>query len=390
MKQSTPPQATILIASDSSADARLVKTLLIPEFDHLVISTDIDRPVEDVELHTPSVLVLAFDSVAKSEQFCLGLHRHNERRNRQYLRIIILCHKHEVQRAYEMCRKELFDDYVLFWPMTLEAPRLPMAIHIALRELAADFNSRLFPGAESMGLADQLAELQSLLEQKTKEDHVHIATVDRVVTRAEQGIGAALDRIAQQLTLARVGDIHNRNVIAELGHELALLRNGKLHQHFEEIVDAIQPLKNWSKKIQKMLLLLSPDSPRAHRALDNSRQATILVVDDDEFLRKMVGKILQEENYQLVFAASGLEALSILQTTVPDLILMDIMMPGLTGIETLRQIKALPQLTNVPVVMLTGNSEGVVVVESIKEGARDFVVKPFDRNKLITKIAGLI
>jgi CheY-like chemotaxis protein len=114
---------------------------------------------------------------------------------------------------------------------------------------------------------------------------------------------------------------------------------------------------------------------------------TVLVVDDDEFQHKMVARILETENCRLVFVASGAEALKILGTVQPDLILMDVQMPGMDGIETTRRLKAVPRLAKVPVVMITGQSAGTVVVDSLKAGAADFVVKPFEREKLISKVA---
>ena len=113
----------------------------------------------------------------------------------------------------------------------------------------------------------------------------------------------------------------------------------------------------------------------------------ILVVDDDEFQHKIVGALLASENYRLVFAGGGVEALNIMRKTQPDLILMDIMMPDLDGIETTRRLKTMPQLANVPVIMVTGKSEGAAVRDSMKAGAADFVVKPFDRATLLEKVA---
>ena len=71
----------------------------------------------------------------------------------------------------------------------------------------------------------------------------------------------------------------------------------------------------------------------------------------------------------------------------PELVLMDVQMPGMDGIETLRQLKQSPALTNIPVIMITGKSERSVVADCVKAGAVDFVVKPLDRDKLIAKVA---
>jgi len=108
---------------------------------------------------------------------------------------------------------------------------------------------------------------------------------------------------------------------------------------------------------------------------------------DDKFQHKIIGKLLESENYHLIFANDGFEALSILRKTRPDLILMDVMMPNMDGVATTRRLKDVPQFAKTPVIMVTGKSEGKVVVDSLKAGAVDFVVKPFDRATLIAKIA---
>jgi CheY-like chemotaxis protein len=127
-------------------------------------------------------------------------------------------------------------------------------------------------------------------------------------------------------------------------------------------------------------------SARTSKNLPERAEPTVMVVDDDEFQRMLIGKLLQAEHYHLVFASDGIEALNILRKLRPDLILMDVMMPDMDGMETTRRLKAAPRFARTPVIMVTGKSEGQVVIDSLKSGAMDFVVKPFDRTTLISKI----
>ena len=128
------------------------------------------------------------------------------------------------------------------------------------------------------------------------------------------------------------------------------------------------------------------ESSRNLHAMAERIHPVILVVDDDEFQHKIISKILAGTNYQLIFASSGIQALSILRKTKPDVILMDIMMPEMDGMEVTRMIRTMSTFENTPVIMITGNSEGDTVVNSIKSGATDFLVKPFNRDSLIAKI----
>ncbi|MEO8838633.1 MAG: response regulator, partial [Herbaspirillum sp.] len=127
-------------------------------------------------------------------------------------------------------------------------------------------------------------------------------------------------------------------------------------------------------------------SVRTLNAMADAIRPMVLIVDDDDFQRKVVSTLLAAENYRLVVASGGVEALNVLRKIQPDLILMDIMMPDLDGIETTRRLKTMPQYAHVPVIMLTGKSEGAAVRSSKEAGAADFIVKPFDRDTLLRKI----
>lgn len=82
--------------------------------------------------------MLTFDNLEKAERYYLGLYRLCPMVQQHIHRTVILCNKDEVKRVCQLCMKNYFDDYVLFWPMTYDMSRLAMAVHHALRELAAD------------------------------------------------------------------------------------------------------------------------------------------------------------------------------------------------------------------------------------------------------------
>ena len=129
--------ATILVATDVVDDAAMVKDILGEEFKRVFVSTDPARAVADFEQHRPDVLVLAFNQLEKSERYYLGLYRLCKAVHQHPHRTVILCNKDEVKRVYELCMKDFFDDYILFWPMTYDPCRLLMSVHYALRDLAS-------------------------------------------------------------------------------------------------------------------------------------------------------------------------------------------------------------------------------------------------------------
>lgn len=117
-------------------------------------------------------------------------------------------------------------------------------------------------------------------------------------------------------------------------------------------------------------------------------KTTVLLVDDDPFQYRTTRLILSSLPLKLLWASSGAQAFELAQAGRLDMILLDINMPGLDGIETLRGFRATPQLKDVPIIMLTGNSERTRVMQSLSAGATGFVVKPFTKalmSDLVTK-----
>lgn len=380
-----PSTATILIVTDITTDATLVKNLLSPEFDHVFMSTDPDKLPGDFVRHRPNVLVLAFNTLEKSERHYLGLYRLCKEVHQYPHRTVILCNKDEVRRAYELCKKDYFDDYILFWPMSYDMSRLAMSIHHALRELAA-LKSDGPSAAEFATQARHLAELEKILSQQVAQGGQHIEMASRAMEQAEQKIGTALDGFSQQLISGSPPGSATVKNADDLKKEISRIKREEIQQHFLAAAESAQPLKQWAHEFKQECEPLL-ETARALNAMAERIRPTVLVVDDDEFQHKIIAKHLEDENYHLIFATDGFEALSILRKMRPDIILMDVMMSDMDGIETTRHLKASPQLAKVPVIMITGKSEGQVVVDSLKAGAADFVVKPFDRATLIAKIS---
>lgn len=112
--------------------------------------------------------------------------------------------------------------------------------------------------------------------------------------------------------------------------------------------------------------------------------AKILIVDDAEFLRVRISKMLTGEGYEVVEAENGLRALETYKTIHPNLVLMDVTMPEMDGLSALKAIREFdPQAR---VIMLTALGQELVVLDAIKSGAKDFIVKPFEQDRVISAI----
>ncbi|HEU0234332.1 MAG TPA: response regulator [Gallionella sp.] len=377
--------AIILIATDNVTDAGLIQKHLKVEFENVFTSTDPDKSVADFELHRPSVLILAFNSLEKSERYYLELYRRSSKIHLHPHRTVILCNKDEVKRVYDLCKKELFDDYILFWPMTHDTMRLPMAVQHALRELAAtklDGPSV----AEFAAQARRLAELETMLNRQMARGGQHIELTSQAMAQAEQKIGAALDGFSKRLIQDDLAGGYTVKKGEDLKSEINRLKHDEVQQYFRAAAESVKPLKQWAHDF-KQEYAPQLESVRALNAMAGRVQPIVLVVDDDEFQHKIIGRILEDQNYHLVFASGGTEALRVLRKTRPAVILMDVMMPDMNGLEVVRYMKSAPQLADIPIIMTTGKSGKDIVIESLKAGATSFVVKPFDRNILFDKVA---
>jgi two-component system response regulator MtrA len=112
-------------------------------------------------------------------------------------------------------------------------------------------------------------------------------------------------------------------------------------------------------------------------------KARVLVVDDDTALAEMLGIVLRGEGFDPVHCADGESAMAVFRETRPDLVLLDVMLPGLDGIEVCRRIRA---ESGVPIVMLTAKTDTVDVVVGLESGADDYVVKPFKPKELVARV----
>jgi two-component system KDP operon response regulator KdpE len=117
------------------------------------------------------------------------------------------------------------------------------------------------------------------------------------------------------------------------------------------------------------------------------RSFTVLVVDDEPRLVDVVRLNLEVEGYRVVEASNGYEALERLKEDLPDLIILDVMMPELDGFETLRRIR---EVSNVPVIMLTVRNEEADRIRGLEIGADDYLTKPFSPRELQSRIKALL
>ena len=122
----------------------------------------------------------------------------------------------------------------------------------------------------------------------------------------------------------------------------------------------------------------------------SDNQSVILIVDDNDAGREALADVLEPEGHVVVTAASGPEALALAAAHYPDLILLDVMMPGMDGFEVCRRLRASEGLAEAPVVMVTALDDRASRLTGIEAGADDFISKPFDRLELRARVRTIL
>jgi two-component system KDP operon response regulator KdpE len=117
------------------------------------------------------------------------------------------------------------------------------------------------------------------------------------------------------------------------------------------------------------------------------RKALILVVDDEPPVARLVRATLQASGYAVATASGGEEALALLEDERPDLVVLDVMMPGMDGFETLRRIRTTSQL---PIIMLTARAGDADKLRGLQGGADDYISKPFNPDELAARVAAVL
>ena len=116
----------------------------------------------------------------------------------------------------------------------------------------------------------------------------------------------------------------------------------------------------------------------------------ILIIEDERDMADLVAMRLKRENYDVDIAHDGLEGLGKIRSSPPDLVLLDLMLPGMSGLDVARELRGDRRTAGVPVVMLTAKSEDTDVVVGLHLGADDYVTKPFSMSVLLARVAAVL
>jgi CheY-like chemotaxis protein len=117
---------------------------------------------------------------------------------------------------------------------------------------------------------------------------------------------------------------------------------------------------------------------------------TVLIADDDAVSMYLLRHCLTSAGFRVCCALDGREALAMMKDESPALVILDVMMPVMDGLEVLRHAKASPELAAIPVIVVTSREQDSDILEAVKLGAADYLVKPFMPTELLTRVARII
>jgi CheY-like chemotaxis protein len=380
----TVAAASVMVASDSADNADQIVQQLEDEFEGVRASIHEDKWAADFQDAKPGAIVLAFDKLDKARGYQSSLHAASPSVRERPHRTIVLCAKDELRAAVDLCKQEVFDDYVLYWPNPYDGFRLAMSIRIACRELGAARSSA--PSTRELFThARQLGELENLLDRQLSDGELRVAAARDSLSAVERDIAGAVDEFSSRL----VGDPAASGLAIEdpeaLAREFDELKRRQLQSTRRIGANAIEPMGAWTHRFkQQVEPALARTRVLAHRV--RGMRPLVMVVDDDEFTRDLVMRALDAEAYDVILAEDGIAALHQLRRVQPDVILMDFRLPGLDGVAVVQRLKAAPHLAEIPVIMLTGDARRETLIRSVKVGAEEFVVKPFTRESLVAKL----
>ncbi|MGM8227120.1 EAL domain-containing protein [Cellvibrio sp. ARAG 10.3] len=142
-------------------------------------------------------------------------------------------------------------------------------------------------------------------------------------------------------------------------------------------------LAEWNERVRRDLF---PEVTTSVSKMPDKAKGTVLIVEDHEFQRRIQSKILREEGYTIVSAANAVEAMKVLRNLRPLLILLDIDLPDLDGLQLTRRLRSTAIFKHTPVVIVSGVNDKATIEKSLSAGATMFLAKPFDRKALIDKV----
>lgn len=375
--------SVIFIAGNSKSVVEVVLHQLQDDFDKVIpcVSDSQVEIVNEMRRSYADVLILAYETLELAATVSDRLYAAHQKTPLKPYRVLALCSKSDVKHAYSYYGERKFNDYVVYWPLTYDPYRLVLSVHQAIDDLKYNQNAKQLL-REIAELKTELARVTAAYERCRNDIHAE-----------GDGLQGAMEQQLEQLSrqLAQYEQPPSASAPGQIGQMKATMDSLylEIRQSLEMFRDlrrtALNPRPPAAPVAPSGTTLIMP-APNANTDVIARQKKTVLVVDDDTFQRNVLKKLLRSEKFDVEMAENGVQALEMLQQSQPDLVLLDLLMPGMNGLEVMQRIRQHPTLSQVPVVVISGEHEKETVIECLKLGASGYVVKPYTRKTLLEKI----
>lgn len=366
----------------------------VEEYRTVMLNSEIG---EKIQIIKPAVLLFALSNVQRSIELYTKLITDQHLDYPHYG--ILLCKNRESGVAFRCCIKGLFDNYFVYQPL-YEKFRLKMIVHNGLlisqsAEQYKGLNEEQFEfiGEELTALIDSGGECkQSLLDSITKCKQQIKETEANLVEESKR------TKISSKELIEKINKTHIEPLLAELESNIKVGLDGMLQQLLAKQL-GLKELEHRAMELssikaadpQVILDALSPEASPCEEAVDMTTNANvikrILVVEDNQIYRDMLVRVLAKEAYQVDEAADGLSALKKIRNNQYSLILMDLFMPNLDGINTTKQIKTINGGEDIPVIALTGNKNKELIKKWAEQGLQGYILKPSSKQEILEAVS---
>jgi CheY-like chemotaxis protein len=382
----SPTSARVLVLGDGAAEMAAVVADLTKHF------KQVDCLAPDPEAHAgpeqqaADVLVLAFKDLEQAQPYCKAMGVAEPSLSPQ--RSILLCTAEESAAALELCKRQYFDDYVAYWPKPQDRTRLPMSVWLAARAaLALRRNGEA--GAKLLTHAKQLGDLDRKITHEIDMGERQAATTHDSMLDLEQQLAKANDEFSEHLIQGGANDALEIKDPEALRRKLARFKSQQLELARTAREQGVIPMNAWAQQLRGKVEPSLAES-RSFAAQVRQARPTLLVIGGDNTTREVLTPSLRSLGYDLVMAHDGNHILAQLARARPSAILMDIVSSAAEALSLTRQLKALPDIAHIPIIMVSGDSRRETLLSSIRAGASDFIAKPFTQEILRAKLGKIL
>ncbi len=367
---------TLLLVVDSEADGHDICDLLTVLTVNVVVALNENDAVIAFETHKPKLILFARNTVQDNERLYLDLYRNSEHLTVVTHHSLLLCKLTESKLAYELCKRRIFSDYVV------DKPRYDLfRLRLCVEHLLTRFNC-----------SEQIKRQESV--HSIVEKQVNALTSSLQNMRVE-GQSISRDSATRLASLSRCINQESEKIVAKSdADELNAIQQVFDTQKLQRLANNTENTINSNlKRLNSLLELVHSDHVPAMEeflATIKPDPATIVVIDDNQAFADTLKDILAEHGYRVWLSTNARRGVDIVVQQCPDLILMDINMPELNGIDATRIIKSNINLKNIPIIFLSGKRDQEVVEHVKSLGVNGFISKPTKATIILKKVRSIL